>query len=79
LARNLHRQGKIEEAREAIDTFLKEWDGSKREEVWRYLRTSGLGPYVDQIPPRDEPAHVESLPESPSTTVRQGEENKKVQ
>jgi tetratricopeptide (TPR) repeat protein len=71
LAKNLHRQGKTEEARAAIDEFLETWDGSKRKEVWRYLRTSGLGPYVDRVAPRDEPVYDESLPDNPSSTTHQ--------
>lgn len=74
LAKNLHRQRKIEEVQAEINEFLHTWDGSKREEVWRYLRTSGLGPYVDRLAPRDGPAHRESSPESPSTTVYQDKE-----
>jgi tetratricopeptide (TPR) repeat protein len=68
LAKNLHRQKKPDEARAAIDDFLDTWDGSKRKEVWRYLRTSGLGPYVDRMAPREKPSPEESLPEDrPST------------
>jgi tetratricopeptide (TPR) repeat protein len=49
LARNLHRQRKVEEARVVIREFLQSSEVSKSEEVWKYLRTSGLGQYVDNF------------------------------
>jgi len=53
LAKNLHRQKKTDEARSAIKDFLQSWDGSKQKEVWKYLRTSGLGQYVDRFEDED--------------------------
>jgi tetratricopeptide (TPR) repeat protein len=49
LARNLHRQRKVEEARAVIREFLQSSEVLKSEEVWKYLRTSGLGQYVDNF------------------------------
>jgi hypothetical protein len=36
-------------ARAVIREFLQSAELSKGEEVWKYLRTSGLGQYVDTI------------------------------
>ncbi|MCG8449834.1 MAG: fused MFS/spermidine synthase [Pirellulales bacterium] len=60
LVKNLHHQERTGEAEKAIDEFFRSWDGSKRKEVWRYLRTSGLGQYVDRLSPDSEPAGKES-------------------
>lgn len=50
LARALHRQGKTEDARKQVDEFRARWDGTNGPAVWRYLRTLGLGVYVDTLP-----------------------------
>jgi len=50
LARALHRQGKTEDARFQVDEFRKRWDGTNGPAVWRYLRSLGLGVYIDDAP-----------------------------
>jgi predicted membrane-bound spermidine synthase len=47
LARALDRQGKFDAARAQIDEFRARWDGTNGPAVWRYLRTLGLGTYID--------------------------------
>lgn len=49
LAKNLHRQGKSSEARVAIKELLQSEQTPKGEEVWKYLRSSGLGQYIDRF------------------------------
>ncbi len=49
LVQALHRQNKMAEARAALDDFREAWDGSGSKAVWSYLRTKGLGPYVDNM------------------------------
>jgi Flp pilus assembly protein TadD len=48
LARSLDRQGNVEQARAQVDEFRARWDGTNGPAVWRYLRTLGLGKYVDE-------------------------------
>jgi spermidine synthase len=52
LARSLDRQGKVEEARAQVDEFRTRWDGANGPAVWRYLRTLGLGKYIDAQQPQ---------------------------
>jgi spermidine synthase len=65
LARNLHRQRKVTEARAVIREFLQSSKVSKSEEVWKYLRTSGLGQYVDYV---DDPSSEGEKPIRNSAT-----------
>lgn len=53
LMRALDRQGKTAAARAQLDEFRTRWDGKDGQAVWRYLRSLGLGPYVDAAPPLD--------------------------
>jgi hypothetical protein len=39
----------VGEARAVIKEFLQSSEVSKSDEVWKYLRTSGLGQYVDNF------------------------------
>lgn len=73
LAKNLHLQKKPKEARATIDEFLKSWDGTKSEEVWKYLRTSGLGRYVDSITLPKDPSDKITLEEDQPSTPAQVE------
>jgi len=65
-ARSLHLQHKTEEARAALDDFREIWDGSDSKTVWRYLRAKGLGPYVDNIIPRQDQRLEPPPPDSPA-------------
>ena len=65
LAKVLHQQNKTEEAKAAIDAFRESWDGSDRERMWRYLRSAGLGIYLDRARP--------SQPRAPASPADAGQ------
>lgn len=70
LAKLLHRQEKTKEVYTAMDEFREAWDGSDSKAVWRYLRTKGLGPYVDTNPAhQDQPPALPTL--DPSATLQE--------
>ncbi|MEX0677027.1 MAG: fused MFS/spermidine synthase [Pirellulales bacterium] len=50
LAQAFDRQGKAKEAKDQIELFRRLPLGDQRRKAWRYLRTLGLGKYVDEVP-----------------------------
>ncbi len=64
LARALDRQGNESAAREQLDEFRARWDGTNGPAVWRYLRSLGLGKYIDggAVPPRNAAQDAASTP-----------------
>jgi tetratricopeptide (TPR) repeat protein len=61
LARAYARQSKTDDARAQLDEFRARWDGTNQQAVWRYLRSLGLGPFVDAAAP---PAVNATAPEA---------------
>lgn len=67
LIQAIDRQQKNSEAQEAMNDFLTSWDGQNSTEVWLYLRTKGLGQYVDRLVPMEHSANTPHGPEPPAS------------
>ncbi len=72
LAKNLHQQGDFEKAQSEVGKLIEEWRGSNSKDVWKYLRTSGLGRYIDRS---DRASSEDELAPAETTTTNPAEKN----